>query len=243
MNIQVLSGYETQPWHFWKRLGMPVSSFLIATICASFSEQRFVARAKALRTASTAILIVLLATTAARLVYAGIVTAPYQRATDPGMALLTWVRSHSLAGQVIGTSDAELILLIPALTGDYTYVPSGLRSLTESREIVDRYDQIACLLDLSRSQVEKAATVPDHLGHSQELLHVLGLTYTGDREVLRGFLEQYREYSSRCAAPQRRLDYLIAAQTEIPASVKRYFPLARVLYRNSRYELLDLQTR
>ena len=243
MNIQVLSGYETQPWHFWKRLGFPVSFFLISTMCAAFSEKKMALHVRSLRTAATAVLVFLILETAARLVHAGIVAAPYQRATDPKIALLTWVRSHILTGQVIGTSNPELILLIPALTGNYTYVPSGLRSLTQSQEIVNRYDEIACLLGLSQSEVEGAATIPNHLGHSEELLHVLGLTYTGDREVLRTFLQQYGEYSSSCAAPARRLDYLITPKTEIPASVKRFFPFARVLYRNSRYELLDLQTR
>jgi len=185
-------------------------------------------------------LLVLIVGTAARLTSAGIRVAPFQRATNPDIAMLTWIRAHLPAGQVIGTIDPELILLIPALTADYTYAPSGLRSLTSTGEIVGRYFELACLLGESPSEFARAAAVPNHLGHSTELLQALGLSYTGDPAVYQSFVDQYRAVYPRCAAPRWRLDYLI-----IPANrqaVARRFPLARVVYSNSLYWLLDIRS-
>ncbi len=243
MNWQIISGYETQPWHFWKRLGLPLAFFLIATACSYFVESRLTMRISVVSRCAQLLLILLVLETAARLAYAGILAAPFQRASNPQVELLTWIRSNLPQKQVIATVDPELILLIPALTADYTYIPSGLRSLTSTREIVQRYDEMGCLFDMTSSDTGEAAAIPNHLGHSTELLHVLGLSYTGDRSVYSKFLAQYREFGKDCTRPRRQLDLLVLPVGKIPVSVKQEFPLARQLHRNSRYMLLGLRAR
>ncbi|MDQ2710895.1 MAG: hypothetical protein M3Y24_01460 [Acidobacteriota bacterium] len=242
MNFQIVSGYETQPWHFWKRLGLPLAFFLVTTACSYFVERRLNARMPIVRRSAQLLLVLLLVETTARLVYAGVLAAPFHKESSPDIAILTWARSNLPEGKVVGTVDPEMILLIPALTADYTYVPSGLRSLTPTSEIVLRYDELACLSGLTSSDVAKAAGIPNHLGHSTELLHILGLSYTGDRGVYLQFLDQYRRYAMQCTAPEWRLDDLIIPAGTVPESVRQEFPLARQLYRNSRYELLELRT-
>ncbi len=239
MNFQVLSGYETQRWHFWKRLALPVCFFLLASAAAWLAEQSARIGKTTLSTIAKVVLLVLLLNTAARLICAGISVAPFERATNPRVALLTWVRSHLPADQVIGTVDPQLILLIPALTADYTYVPSGLRSLTSTLEIVERYDQLACFLGLSPEEVARQAAVPNHLGHSTELLQVLGLSYTGDSAVYSWFVHQYR--TSHCTPPKWQLDYLVVPASWRASEVERHFPYATVFYKNSAYALFDVE--
>ncbi len=229
MNFQVLSGFETQPWHFWKRLALPVAFFLMAAGLAHRVKPRggvWLARG---------LLILLIASTAARLTIAAWRTAPYQRVSNPKFQVLIWARSQLPANQVIGTTDPELILLIPALTADYTYVPSGLRSLTPTAEIVARYDQLACALGLTPQEVSQAAAVPNHLGHSTELMQVLGLTYTGDPGTEQAFREQYAAFSQHCAPPRGKLDALI-----LPIKSNQTYPTGRTAYRNSEYRVLIL---
>lgn len=241
MNLQILSGYETQPWHFWKRLALPIFFFVVASALAHSVEGSFVRKIATVRKIAQVLLASLILETAARLAYAGVLTAPYQRASNPDVAMLVWVRSHLPVNQVIGTADPKLILLIPALTADYTYVPSGLRSLTSTENILSRYFEIACLLGLSPADVAREAAIPNHLGHSTELLQVLGLSYTGDRAVYRWFVSQYRTPAA-CQAPSWRLDYLaVPAGTLAEKHAMERFPIARMVYHNSGWELLDVR--
>ncbi len=229
MNFQVLAGFETQPWHFWKRLALPVTFFLLAAFAAQYFRPR---EAKRL---ARALLILLIASTTARLTIAALRTAPHQRASNPKFEVLAWARSHIAPNQVIGTTEPELILLIPALTTDYTYVPSGLRSLTPTREIIARYDQLACLIGLSPEDVASAAAIPNHLGHSTELMQVLGLTFTGDPAVEHAFIQQYASFSRHCTPPRSKLDILI-----LSIKSNQTYPAGRTIYSNSEYRLLAL---
>jgi hypothetical protein len=242
MNFQVLSGYETQPWHFWKRLALPICFFLIVSLVMRLAEATARQTMNRLRVGARVILFLLIIETGARLTYASVSVAPFHRATNSSVAMLRWVRSHISAGQVIGTVDPQLILLIPALTADYTYVPSGLRSLTPTTEIVGRYLELAGLLGLSTSEVAREAAIPNHLGRSTELLQVLGLSYTGDHTVYEWFVNQYREAQLAHDHISWRLDYLVIPARLSEDPVKRQFPSTRVIYKNSDYCLLKLSS-
>lgn len=237
MNFQLLTGYETQSWHFWKRLALPLAFFLLLSAAASFAARHFAPRWPRWRGALTFVTFLLIAETSARLICAGVLTAPYQRASRPEVSLLTWVRSHISPNHVIGSINPELILLIPALTANYTYVPSGLRSLTSTDEIKQRYFEMACLLGLSTEGLAQAAALPNHLAHSSLVLQVLGLSYTGDRSVYQAFLKEYAAQGV-CRVP-RRLDYLAVSKEEAASpSLQRFFPARRVVYQNAAYELI-----
>ncbi|HEY7209093.1 MAG TPA: hypothetical protein VH477_02375 [Bryobacteraceae bacterium] len=237
MNVQIVSGYETQPWHFWKRLALPVLFFLLAGCLARFVERRVVN----VRAPAMALLIILIVSTAARLCVAGIRTAPYQRASSPDPSLLVWIRRNLAPDQVIGTTNPELILLIPALTSEYTYVPSGLRSLTSRPEIVDRYYEMACILGWPSAQLASAAAIPSHLDHSTEVLHTLGLSYTGDPTAYSQFVNGYQAKYALCSAPRYRLDFVVASSGQEAQAIRRRFPDAHELYHNEGYRLLDVR--
>ncbi len=243
MNIQVVTGFETQTWHFWKRLALPVAFFLVATCVVRWFDERRAIFGSAVPIASRALLCVLILSTAVRLTLAAIRTAPEHNTARSDNQLLEWVRKHVPANQVIGTPDPQLILLIPALTTDYTYAPSGLRSLTSNKEIVERYDEIACLLGMTAQEVQQAAATPNHLGHSTELMQALGLTYTGDRNVEAVFVRQYASLDGRCPVLRGRLDYLIEDAGTRQDRVRARYPMAVVVYRNPQYKLLTLRSR
>ena len=241
MNIQIVTGYETQQWHFWKRLALPACFFLSASAIGYLAEHAAGRRARTYLLGAHALLALLIVDTAARLSYAAIKTAPFERASRPDTAMLNWIRTSLPHDQVIGTVNPELILLIPAMTTDYTYVPSGLRSLTSNDEIVGRYFEMACLLGLSDGEVARAAAIPNHLGHSTELLHVLGLSYSGDAQIYRSLVARYREFHMACTPPRWRLDLIITASQQESAAIRQKQPLTKMIYKNSRYELLAVR--
>lgn len=236
LNAHVITGYETQPWHFWKRLALPLAFFLAVSLAGRIVEQLRFSRAIA-----AAILCVLWVDTAARLGVAGVRTAPELRLDNPRIALLNWIAKTLPQGRVIGTIDPQLILLIPTLTDDYTYVPSGIRSLTPTDEIKIRYYQLACLLGMTPAEVENAAAVPNHLGHSTEVLLALGLSPTGDPDRFHEFVGTYRSAYSRCPGIRYQLDYVVVASEAARQAVERKYANAREIYHNARFHLLAVR--
>jgi len=241
MNFQIISGYETQPWHFWKRLAVPVAFILLEAGAANVISGFFAQSKKRLSVVANAALVILLLNTAARLCYAAVQSAPFHRASDPEISLVIWVRNNMAPGQVIGTVNPELILLLPALSANYNYVPSGLRSLTSTAEIESRYMEFACFLELKPEAVAEAAKLPSHRSRSSELLHVLGLSYVHDPVVYREFVNRYEREATSCQGPHWRLDAAIVSNAAQESAILRRFPRARVIYASNRYRLFDLR--
>jgi hypothetical protein len=261
LNIQILSGYDAQHGHFWRRLILPVAAFLCECWLVSATERRW-NRPHVLKGLVVATLISIVFNAAARQVYVGIQTADLQRASRPEIALLKWVQSHLPSESVIGTVDPDLILLIPAITTNFTYVPPGLRSLTPTGEIVDRYYELASLLGLSTAEVDSIAMLPAHHSTDSQLLWVLRVwggavpppSLSHDREdsqlsqmstyseTRRMFSEGYRRCQQVHVDRGRRLDYVVSySGSPIPAPIETHFRHARVVYANQRYQLIALQ--
>lgn len=262
-NFQIVSGYDAQHWHFWKRLIKPAEFLLFACIGCRIAEQFWRQHGRKLQMIAGVLLVCLILNAAARQCYSAVQIAPVQRATNPRIEILDWARRHLPTGRVLGTLDPDLILLIPALTADYTYAPSGLRSLTPTGEIVERYYELADWLDTSDADLMQIVRAPRHYEPSQaQLLFALRL-YDGsktnwsagdaissaamrpiDNSVLSAaFLEQYRQF--RAAHPRPRLnarldDLILPARAGSPPRLAQTFPRARVVHTNSEFALIEL---
>ncbi len=143
MNVQILSGMSFQQYHFLYRLTEPVCLFLACCLIARL-------RPPAERTATVALAALLLFATGRQIV-AATRFAPLQRSDTPEIQLLTWIRTNLPPQQVIGTSDPDLILLIPAITPDFTYIPSNMRTLTSPAEITVRQAELETFLNAPAS--------------------------------------------------------------------------------------------
>jgi hypothetical protein len=241
MNIQILTGVETQPWHFWKRLAIPLCFFIAASVVAQLLEQRWHGDGRLTRIVR-ALLAIVIVNAGARQLVAGINAAPYQKTTNSDVVLLRWVDHNLPPDHVIGTVNPDLILLTPALTNEYTYVPSGLRSLTSTPEIIARYTSLGCLLELSPERMKEDARVLNHGGISNKLLHVLGLSFVGEPNVFQSFVDQYRSRYRNCSpAPLGRVDYVVLRAGEaVPKRLAATFPSVHLLYENADYKLVAL---
>lgn len=236
LNFQVLSGYDAQHSHFWNRLILPVAFFLCGGWLLSVAESVTRDRRRAFHAAAVVILVCILLNAGARQAYVGTRIAGEQRASRPESELLMWARSNLPPGSVVGAVDPDLLLMIPAMGPNFTYVPSGLRSLTPTDEIVDRYYELASLLGLPAAEVEAIAASPGHVQASQ-LLAVLGCAGTPPM-----FSKGYLRYRQKQAARARRLDYVVSDPGKpIPARIAEQFVKARVLHINQRYQLISLR--
>jgi hypothetical protein len=59
--------------------------------------------------------------------------------TESTIQLVETLRGHVAAGSVIGSSDPQIITLLPALSTLWTFVPLGIRSEASNDEILRRY--------------------------------------------------------------------------------------------------------
>jgi hypothetical protein len=234
LNWQVLSGYDAHHTHFWNRVIQPVGYFVIACLVLRRLEQKVYRWPGALRLATVSALALLLIGTTARQAYAAVRVAPYLMAQNPDIRLLQWVKTNLPPEQVVGTTDPDLILMIPAFAPQFTYVPSGLRSLTPSGEILDRYFELAASLGLSTEEVRQIAARPAHLDPSQLLL---ALGTTGESE---SFCQAYERALRRGARCTHRLDYVILGAGQSDPSPMQ-FPTARLIYSNEAYRLFDVR--
>jgi hypothetical protein len=237
LNFQVLAGYDAQHEHFWNRLILPLAFFLGCLAVLSSLEARASRYARLYRPVLAAAFLCILSNAAARQMYVGLRVAPIQRASDPKLTLLRWVRSQLPPEQVIGSLEPEFIQAIPAISPEFTYVPSGLRSLTSTGEIVQRYYELAKLIGLSAQEFDALVAIRNHLGESR-LGVILGLG---------GHTEWFtRGYSSYLLAndSHRRLDYVILpSERGMPPNLMRQFPAAKVVYCNAGYEVISVSGR
>lgn len=139
MNQQILSGLDVSNNHFLYRVIEPLAFF--GTCCLLY---RF--RPQSERVAAIA-LCLLLTFAGARHAAAGWLVADSQRLDSPEMELLLWMRAHVAPDRVIGTDDANLMLLIPVITTDYNYIPMQLRSYAPEEMILQRHREWASLTD------------------------------------------------------------------------------------------------
>ena len=260
MNIQMLTGYDAQHAHFWNRLILPVGVLLCGCWLLAAAERRW-NRSHLLKASLIGILISLLLNAGTRQVVVGTENAKLQRASRPEIQLLQWVRSNLPAESVIGTVDPDLILLVPALTANFTYVPTGLRSLTPTEEIVDRYYELASFLDLTPAEVQAVAVTPSHHSvHSQLFLVLWGFidpvaiplshesTKSGYQWVLKyldnpgAFAEGYYRYTQMHLDREHRLDYVVySAGKSMPPAIQGYYAHAKTVYVNQQYQLIALR--
>ena len=235
--------------------------FLCGCWLLSAAESQRWHRPRVLKGVALAILICILLNAGIRQVCVGARIAELQRATRPEIELLKWAQSNLPVGSVIGTVDPDLMLMIPVMGANFTYVPPGLRSLTPTDEIIDRYYQLASLLGLSKEEVEAIATPSSHNSRDSQLLWVLRVYVeavstpqsngSGDSQILgmsrygetrQTFSKGYRQYQGVPVDRQRRLDYVVSsAGTPIPAGITQRFFHAHTLYVNQQYQLIALR--
>lgn len=237
INTQIVTGYNAQHDHFWNRLILPIAFYLGAAMLWWWGERGGKPSEGTRTLLAKAILLVVLLNVGVRQCYAADHTTKSQTTTDSRIEMMQWVRSYLPPETVVGSSDPDLILLIPALTSDYTYVPSGLRSLTPTDEILRRYFELSQLTGISDEKMFQIATRRAHL-HASQLLLTLGINNITPRELI----ESYHEFRSNCPTKLTgKLDYLVVGLKQA-TSLRQRFPAARAVHDNTEYELFDFRS-
>jgi hypothetical protein len=244
INFQLLTGYNAQHGHFLNRVILPVTVYAAGLMVLSLPAVRTGPRS--LTVALPGLLIVgLLTMASARQIETGRNTAQYQRLSNPDMAVLMWLREHVPADSVLGSTDRDLLTLIPGITGMWTFVPLGDRSMASTQEILTRYLMLARLQGQSWTDVEGALTSE---GYSASLAGLAaGLSYAlvlDEHRLSPGNLAQARSIWDHLELPRdfqnRRMDYLITKNATLPPLPDSLGTLDAE-YRNAVWRVLKVQ--
>jgi hypothetical protein len=244
-NFQLLTGYNAQHAHFWNRLIQP-TSFLVLGCALGFVLER---APKRLRWFPLTLVVMAAAAcvslAAYRQVQVAIRTGDDHRCSSPRMDALRWLRAHIPPDRVVGTFDVETTMLIPAITGNWTFVPVGDRTMASDQEILTRFLLMAYLEGRSPEEVQdRLPEKPPGFHNWASAVFVLWTRYVFDpasrQEVSRQLDLLFTDREAARELKARRLDYVIVPKDRCD-NVRRVFPEAQPIYTNEEWSILDLR--
>jgi hypothetical protein len=146
LNFHVLTGFDAQHEHFFNRLLQPLGVlFASLTAFALLRESRWRSQVRTLSLLAIPVVVLLAGMAIYRQVQVGLRTASFHRLSDSRMSTLLWIRRNVDTEAVVGASDDRLYTLMPTVTGRWTFVPIGIRSIASKREILLRYALVSWL--------------------------------------------------------------------------------------------------
>jgi hypothetical protein len=237
INFQLLTGFDAQHHHFYNRALQPLLMYL-------FLLMLFRSVRKPPGAATAAVIGILIAVAALRQIEVGRNTAVYQRKTNPDMDVLVWARSHLPADAVIGSNDGNLLTLIPAIAGTWTFVPLGDRSMASNDEILTRYLLLCRLQGWNWQTVETELTSDSRLhSNASALAYILIMQRKILPESLQTANAIWTKIDLRGDFKDRRLDYMIVSRADgTPVSPVLSEPFA-ALYQNSAWRVFRVPQR
>lgn len=234
LNFHLLTGFDAQRFHFYNRALQPLITYTAGLLMLGYEPAKKKLTGRAVLALTSTAMVLLIAAACLRQIEVGRNTAQLQRQSDPKMDALTWLRSHEpTTGLVVGSTDRDLLTLIPGITGTWTFVPLGDRSMAPNLEILTRYLMLCRLEDRSWSDVENELTSDEkftpnisHLSYALVMERKLTPPQLETVRTVWDHLDLAREFRSR------RLDYFITRNSQIatvPFGVNRL----TLIYQNS----------
>jgi hypothetical protein len=134
LNVQLLTGYNAQHGHFMNRVIQPLFFFLLGVTIL-----RWLPRKPHLPWLYGLAMLVLVSLGAYRQMrVADAITESHDR-TQNSVQLIETLRGRIAAGSVVGSTDPQVLTLLPAISTLWTFVPRGDRSQASNDEILRRY--------------------------------------------------------------------------------------------------------
>ncbi len=217
LNLHVLTGFDAEHGHFYNRVLQPLAFYWTALLAIQIRPRRWVS-------VSGALIIALLAVGAIRQVAVGRQIAIYHRASRPNHNALLWLRGRMEPDSVIGSTDMEMVSLIPTVTGTWNFVPAEARSNATNLEIVTRYLLLSRLEGKTWDFLEKSAPDLEPPEFGPDTVRLARRIWSS--------LDPVGELS------RRKLDYLVSRRGAAASSVLRLLPGSQIVYENSEWAVI-----
>jgi hypothetical protein len=243
LNIHVLTGFDAQRWHFYNRALQPLITYTAGMLILGYEPVNKRLHGRATHALASILVVFLIAAACLRQIQVGRNTAQLHLKSNPTMDVLTWLRSHEPTGSVVGSTDRDLLTLIPGITGTWTFVPLGDRSMAPNLEILTRYLMLCRLENRRWPDVESELrsdekSTSNNISYMSYVLVMYKMTPHG-LEAVRAIwdhLDLEHEFRSR------RLDYFITRNSQVPTESSGVNWLTLV-YQNSDWRVFRVDTR
>jgi hypothetical protein len=243
LNFHLLTGYNAQHPHFYNRALQPLGMYATALLVLGQKPIREKLNTRAVVALASLVIFSLLSLATLRQVQAGRVTASLEHQSSPNIDVLTWLRSHAPAGLVLGSTDRDLLSLIPGIAGTWTFVPLGDRSMASTPEILTRYLMLSRLEGKTWSNVERELRADEGFrSGASSLSYALVMERRiepHEMETARSIWEHLdlgRDFRGR------QLDYLITRSNLQSATVPRALGSIQLVYQNPIWHVLKFNT-
>jgi hypothetical protein len=240
LNLHILTGFDAQHAHFYNRVLQPLIVYTAGLLIMDYEPANKILSGRALQMLMSVGVVLLISAACLRQIEVGRKTAWLHRQSDPRIDVLTWLRSHEPSGSVVGSADRDLLTLIPGVTGAWSFVPLGDRSMAPNVDILTRYLLLCRLENRSWPDIESELTSDE-----KSAPNILFLSYTlvMQRKLTPPQLEAVRaiwdhldlEHEFR----SRRLDYFIAPSSRIATASFSEKWLTQI-YKNSDWSLFKV---
>jgi hypothetical protein len=239
LNFHLLTGFDAQRLHFYNRALQPLTTYTAGLLILGYEPAKKKLHGRAMLTLTSIAMVLLISAAFLRQIQAGRNTAQLHRQSDPRIDALTWLRSHEPTGSVVGSTDRDLLTLIPGITGTWTFVPLGDRSMAPNLEILTRYLMLCRLENLSWPDVESELRSDEKFTSNIFYLSyvlVMHKMTPHELEAVRAIwdhLDLEREFRSR------HLDYFITRSSQI-ATASSGVNWLTLIYQNSDWRVFKV---
>jgi hypothetical protein len=207
LNVQVLTGYDAQHWgHFTNRIIQPLFFLLLGAAILQClpkkSQWRWLCVVTTLALVSLGVY--------RQVSVAGNIAEAHDRYQN-SVSMIESLPGRIGTASVVGSSDPEVITLLPAITTLWNFVPLGVRTLASNDEILRRFLLIRKLEGATLSDVHADfdRKYPSHKG--DQMSYVLFLRAL-DGNALHSRIDQlWSEINLAKDLSVRRLDVLLTA--------------------------------
>lgn len=138
--------------------------------------------------------------------------------------VFSWINGHTKVDDVIASLDWETIGSIPAFTGANNFAPIGIRSISPTKELEERYLWLFGLYDANPEYVRLMFTSPSMADAGELVPRIFYFTYSNSnylfdipRVVTEKIVDNYlltRNKIADGAELPYRLDYILVSPTE-----------------------------
>jgi hypothetical protein len=209
LSVHLLTGYNAQHEHFLNRCIQPLLFFLLG-----MAFLRWLPRRPLWPWLYASATLLLLSLGTYRQVQVADTIAESHDRTQNSVQLVERLRDRIPAGSVVGTTDPQLLTLLPAISTLYTFVPLGDRSHASNDEILRRFLLLRKLQGATISDVHAdfERTYPTNR-EDRKLSSVLFMNTLNGSNLNARIDQMWPELNLANDLSVRRLDVLVATGT------------------------------
>jgi hypothetical protein len=143
LNTHLLTGYNAQHGHFWNRCIQPLAFLLCGMVILQWllrKPSQWLPRKQSHWTGVFGLVtLILLSLGAYRQVHVASAMAESHDRMQNSVQVIDTLRGRIAAGSVVGSTDPQVLTLLPAVSTLWTFVPLGDRSQASNDEILRRF--------------------------------------------------------------------------------------------------------